>query len=710
MRKIKRLLFALLVSLLICATLCINVSAVSKDSVPYDSYQYWNYQNGGYTVMPQPDVYVPDISLNGNDIIGEAFSEPSAIAGSDIELYVLDSGASRIIVLDKNYQLSRIVENISYNGEALNFDGAQGVYVDKDNILYICDTQHNRVILLNTAGEVIKLITRPVSDIIPETLQFNPISVVKDTRGDILVLSEGCYYGAMVFDSEGNFKNFFGSNMVSTTVFAFIKELITDIFTTDAKRQASLQALPYTFSDFCLRDGFLYTVSDITQNGRGQLRKLTFNGSNIYGGSGESDGIRFGVKGGGTKLANNSYIDSNLISVALDSYGNVYALDSGYEKVFVYNQRCELLTVFGGGMGSGKQVGTFMDACDITFFSGKCVVLDKINKSFTCFNITEYGENLLSANSAFLEGKYAVARDYYEKVRLEDPYNQMAYTGIARALIEEEDYKGAMEMSRKGDDGYSYQLAFYQVRQKFIEKHFIWIFALAIVALTALIWVAFYTKRNSERVLIKNTKLRNFTHIIIHPVNAFGNIRNNNAGSVLIASIVLVALYISKVLAITSCGFMHRTYDRGNYNSFLTLLGTTGIALLFVLVNFLVSTLMQGRGRFGDVYITVGYSVLPLVIYNFLYLILSQVLVYDESSIFFVFETIAWVWTVALIIIGLTIIHDYELGSLVKTVTITLIGMIIAVFLGLLVLTLFQNLFNFFRDLVKEFILHQSLK
>lgn len=710
MKRMKRLLFALLAITIISATLCINVSAVSKDSVPYDSYQYWNYQNGGYAVMPQPDVYVPDISLTGNDIIGEAFSEPSAIAGSENELYLLDSGSSRVIVVDKEYKLSRIIDNISYNGEALKFDAAQGIYVDEDNILYICDTQHNRVILINESGEVIKLITRPVSEIIPETLQFNPISVVKDTRGDILILSEGCYYGAMVFDSEGNFKNFFGSNMVSTTVFAFIKELITDIFTTDAKRQASLQALPYTFSDFCMNDGFLYTVSDITQNGRGQLRKLTFNGSNIYGGSGESDNIRFGIKGNGTKLANNNYINSNLISVALDSYGNVYALDSGYEKVFVYNQRCELLTVFGGGMGSGKQIGTFMDVCDITFFGEKCVVLDKINKNFTIFSITEYGKNLFAANGAFLQGKYEEASGYYEKVRLEDPYNQMAYTGISRALIEKEDYKGAMEIARKGDDGYSYQLAFYQVRQKFIEKHFIWIFILAIVALAALIWVATFTKRNSERVLIKNVKLRNFTHIIIHPVNAFSNIRNNNAGSVLLASIVILMFYVSKVLAVTSCGFMHRTYDRSNYNSFLTLLGTAGVVLLFILVNFLVSTLMQGRGRFGDVYITVGYSILPLVIYNFLYLILSQVLVYDESSIFFVFDTIAWVWTIALIIIGLTIIHDYELGSLIKTVTITLIGMIIAVFLGLLVLTLFQNLFNFFRDVFKEFILHQSLK
>jgi len=134
------------------------------------------------------------------------------------------------------------------------------------------------------------------------------------------------------------------------------------------------------------------------------------------------------------------------------------------------------------------------------------------------------------------------------------------------------------------------------------------------------------------------------------------------------------------------------------------------VAILFITLNFLVSTLMQGRGRFKDVYIAVGYSITPLVLYNFLYLILSQVLVYDEASIFFVFETIAWVWTIFLIIIGLTIIHDYEFGSLVKSVAITLIGMVIAVFLGLLVLTLFQNLYNFFRDLIKEFLLHQSLK
>lgn len=708
MRRTKRCLIILLLSVLSASLLSTNVTAISKDNIPYDSYQFWNYQNGGYAVMPQPDCYVPQFSLGGKELIYEDFIEPTAIAG-DKELYILDSGASKIVVLDREYKLSRVITEINYEGETLRFDGARGIYVDSNSNIYICDTQHERIIILNSAGELTRLIGRPVSDVIPETLKFNPISVTVDSRGNLLVLSEGCYYGAMVFDNEYNFTNFFGSNIVSATVFDFIKELITDVFTTDAKRQASLQALPFTFSDLCYDSGFLYTVSDITQNGKGQLRKLTFDGTNIYGGTGESDNIRFGVRGGGTRLANNSYIDSNLIAVALDSYGNVYALDSGYEKVYVYNQRCELITVFGGGMGSGNQIGTFSDSCDITFFGEDCIVLDKTQKTFTTFTVTDYGKNLFKANSAFLEGDYQDAKQYWEKVNLEDPYNQMAYTGIARALIETEDYNTAMEIARKGDDGYSYQLAFYQVRQRFINNHFLWIFIIAAAALIALIWLAFYTKRNSDKALIKNVKLRNFTHIIIHPVNAFGNIRNG-AGSVSVASVMLLMLYVSQVLAITSCGFMHRTYDRSNYNSFLTFLGTTGVAILFITLNFLVSTLMQGRGRFKDVYIAVGYSITPLVLYNFLYLILSQVLVYDEASIFFVFETIAWVWTIFLIIIGLTIIHDYEFGSLVKSVAITLIGMVIAVFLGLLVLTLFQNLYNFFRDLIKEFLLHQSLK
>ena len=71
----------------------------------------------------------------------------------------MDGDTSRIHVLDKNYNFVKTIGEIvdTDSGETYNYKGAQGIVVSSENVIYICDTEHKRVILLDSDGNFICL-------------------------------------------------------------------------------------------------------------------------------------------------------------------------------------------------------------------------------------------------------------------------------------------------------------------------------------------------------------------------------------------------------------------------------------------------------------------------------------------------------------------------------------------------------------------------
>ena len=193
-----------------------------------------------------------------------------------------------------------------------------------------------------------------------------------------------------------------------------------------------------------------------------------------------------------------------------------------------------------------------------------------------------------------------------------------------------------------------------------------------------------------------------FFKTLIHPIDSFYNVKYEGKGSVLISSSMMLLYFIFNVLAITAGGFMYVSYDPMKYNSGLTFLGTTVVALLFCIVNLGVCTLAEGKGRLKEIFIVTGYSLLPQIIYKVIFIIGSYFLVYSESTIFFVLEAVSWIATIVILLIGLVVVHDYSFFKAVGMAILTVIGMALVAFIVVLVLTLFQDLFQFIDGAVKE--------
>ena len=147
--KIRSLLMKLAVFAVAALILCsaVSVSAVSEktDEIGYETYTYW-YQFTGNTRKPvySKPMYEVKSVLTSADLICSDTSEISDVhVGSNGLTYVLDGGASRVLILDKDYKVSKIISVVvDEEDNYYYFNKSKGIFVDNEGSIYIADTNN----------------------------------------------------------------------------------------------------------------------------------------------------------------------------------------------------------------------------------------------------------------------------------------------------------------------------------------------------------------------------------------------------------------------------------------------------------------------------------------------------------------------------------------------------------------------------------------
>ena len=189
-----------------------------------------------------------------------------------------------------------------------------------------------------------------------------------------------------------------------------------------------------------------------------------------------------------------------------------------------------------------------------------------------------------------------------------------------------------------------------------------------------------------------------------HPNDGFYWIRHQDRGSLLIA-VLLVLLYsvcfsMNRIYA----GFVVNDIDPRSVNSIAEL---GGVALLFVVLcagNWSVTCLMEGEGRFRDIVIAIGYSLLPMIVGTVLATFVSQIVAENEEAFYSIIMGIGTAYTVIMMLIGIMQVHNYTLGKTLITLLLTVIAVFIIIFLGLLIVNFITQVYSFLRSIYIELV------
>ena len=149
-------------------------------------------------------------------------------------------------------------------------------------------------------------------------------------------------------------------------------------------------------------------------------------------------------------------------------------------------------------------------------------------------------------------------------------------------------------------------------------------------------------------------------------------------------------------------GFMHSLPGKSGIAAFYTFLGTAGITVLFAVVNWAMSTLFEGKGRFSEIYIATAYSLIPLIIYKLIYIVGTHFIAPGEVSLLTYIAIFCYIATAWLLIIGQIIVNDYTLWKTLTVGILTLLGMIIIGILVFAMVILIQNIVGFAASVFNE--------
>lgn len=460
------------------------------DQLPYDSYNYDYREYIHYTPAP----YIPSRTVSGLDFTynGEAlgaFKTPQDMCQApNGDIYIADSGNNRIVVLDSAMKkVVNVITTFNNNGTEDTFNEPYGVCVSEKGWIYVADKKNKRVVVLDEKENVTLIIENPQSESLDASFQFNPLKITVDYADRVYVIAQNMFEGIMVFESNGEFTNFFGTINVEISAWdKFWKRLAT-------KEERANQQLyiPTEFTGIDIDpEGFVY-ASNIDANGVQGVRRLNPRGEDVIKkGTNENVGGDLQIDGTSDYAGASQFTD-----VVYRGNGIYSCLDRKRGRIFTYDHEGNLLYIFGG---LGTQEGTFTLPVAVEDIGGRIAVLDATKACIICFEETEYGRLINEAVALRYDGDEAEAVALWERVLELDENNELANTGIGKAYLTAGDYEKAMYYLELGMARNYYSIAFKRYRNQILTENASWVLTGAAVLLLAGFGVKKWKKKGED--------------------------------------------------------------------------------------------------------------------------------------------------------------------------------------------------------------------
>ena len=198
--------------------------------------------------------------------------------------------------------------------------------------------------------------------------------------------------------------------------------------------------------------------------------------------------------------------------------------------------------------------------------------------------------------------------------------------------------------------------------------------------------------------------LRYALHVITHPFDGFWDLVHEKRGTIAAANTFLLLFLVIRVLKLILTNFQFISAPVQHINV-LEEMGSLRLPFLVLCIaNWAMTTLFEGKGRFKDIYMGMCYALVPYIIIQLPMILISNMLTYEEGSLYSVMISFSVIWSVFLVFVGLMEIHDYGPGKTFIFLIVTIVGAAVILFLMLVFFSLLSDAVAFFVSFYREIV------
>jgi len=722
--------YSFLALLMAFVSLCLAPlhAAAGEPSYTYN-YDYWG------DVQDSPDLYSVSKVFTSTDLGLELnMKAPEGMTVHGDLIYICDTGNNRILELKKHsaedLQVERIID--SFEGDVANtsFNAPSDIAISDDGCFYIADRGNSRILKLDSDLKYVMQFDKPVDNTLDPTVAFRPSKIAVDSAGRVYCVAAGINKGLIKYENDGTFSGFVGATPVTFDWTDYIWKR----FATQEQRAQMESFVPTEYSNLYMDyEGFIYACigstadDDVRSGALDVVRKLNLMGNDILVRNGEwyiIGDLYFGSGGG--------YSGPSWLADVTVMDNDIYVcLDRNRGRLFGYDDQGRMVFAFGG---NGNMDGYFRRPVALEHIGHELYVLDTLDCAITAFVPTEFGSLIYKAIEDFDRGDYLASSTSWERVMQLDGNYDLAYIGIGRSLLRQERYEEAMKYFELKYDDKNYSKAYKQYRKLWVEEHIVPIVLVVLLLFLVPITVGRIRRVRQEVIMsddlpgMRNDaareaaakaaeqaladrkrrrgkypdSLRFSLYCMTHPLDGFWDLTHEHRGTMAAANTILILAVMARILKLRYTSFIFMTVYWEDLNIFLYIASVLFPLGLWVVGNWGLTTLFDGKGRLGQVYMATCYALVPYPLIQFPLMILSNGFTVDEAEFYAVFSAISLLYCAVLIVTAMGQIHEFSAGKNLLFTVATLFAMLVMVFILMLFFSMISQGIAYFITLGRE--------
>lgn len=214
----------------------------------------------------------------------------------------------------------------------------------------------------------------------------------------------------------------------------------------------------------------------------------------------------------------------------------------------------------------------------------------------------------------------------------------------------------------------------------------------------------YYAKRLGHGTAEMFRRLPYAFYILSHPFDGFYELKRDPRKHNLPGAVFLfIVLAITSILKRQLTGYLFtEPFSQLNLNVAYEVAIAVLPFILFIISNWCFTSLMDGDGKFRDIFTATAYATVPMSLCNLLAIPLSNFVNLSEAGVYNFVVGLGFVWCYSMVFLGMLVTHQYSVKKAIATAILSIIGMAVIAFVIVLVFFLVQQVASFIIQLYTE--------